>query len=102
MWPSPLKSRSAVSVLMPISRNMADHRVYLIASGLGLLGFLLGWLLPTGTFWIIVPVALMGFVVALWSGSDASHVFVLFTLVAMAYWALVVLAGRGVRSLTHR
>lgn len=81
---------------------MADQRVYVIASGLGVLGFLLGWLLSAGTFWIIVPVALMGFVVALWKGSDASHVLVLFTLVGMGYWAVVVLAGRGVRILTRR
>ena len=71
-----------------------------VIAGIGLLGFLLGWLLPVRAIWHIVFAVSMGVAfTVLASGSETPEVYALFSLAAVAYWSLLVLAGRGLRRL---
>ena len=71
-----------------------------VIGGIGFLGFLLGWLLPVRAIWHIVYAAVVGVsFIVLASDSEAPEVYALFSLAAVAYWTLGVLAGRGLRRL---
>ena len=73
-----------------------------VIAGIGFLGFLLGWLLPVRVIWYIVYGASIGVsFIVLASGSETPEVYALFSLAAVAYWTLAVLAGRGLRRLMH-
>jgi hypothetical protein len=72
----------------------------LAIAGIGLLGFLLGWLLPVRAIWIIVPVAVLAFgFIVMGAGTDAPDLYMLFSFEVIAGWGIVVLAGRGLRRL---